>query len=97
MNVTHSGASHQLNDRETASCGQPLGSCLAPHEDAAISLWFEVFGLFFNLFMIKNQTQRVSLGIMQLSLWSCADFRLRDFCSQPSFKSNQGLKKCLGC
>ena len=81
----------------------PVGSPWAPALPLARMLP-QAFGLgclgffFFPIFfMIKNQTQGCHFRMSQLSLWSCADFRLGDFCSEPSFKSNQGLKKCLGC
>ena len=100
MNVTPPGGlastQRQRNRFLWAAPGLPpcpsQGCCRKP---LVWGVWaFFFFPIFF---MIKNQTQGCHFRMSQLSLWSCADFRLGDFCSEPSFKSNQGLKKCLGC
>lgn len=80
----------------------PVGRPQAPalpgqgrcHKPLVLSVWGFFFPIFF---MIKTQTPVCHFRMSQLSLRSCADFRLRDFCSGPNFKSNQGLKSCLGC
>lgn len=61
MYVTPLGALQQLAGG-TASCGQTPGSHLPLGKDAATSLWFWLFGLFFsNLFYDQEQNKSVSL------------------------------------
>ena len=99
MNVTPPGGlaltQRQRNRFPWAAPGllpRPSQGCC--HKPLVWGVWAFFFPIFF---MIKKQTQVCHFRMSQLSLRLCADLRLRDFCSRPKFKSDQGLKMCLVC